>query len=146
MPLPPTVQSHIKYVQIEKNYVFIRENLENKNDTKKEVKPTIGCAIQRWFFLTLKVISFRWGWKEKESNKPVLCLKKNLKEDVFFGWAKEVKHSKWCLSCLSNYPSTHETRIWWGRPPAWHKGLRDELHSLGSCTWTFQNPVEAPDT
>ena len=47
MPLPPTVQSHIKYVQIEKNYVFIRENLENKNDTKKEVKPTIGCAIQR---------------------------------------------------------------------------------------------------
>ena len=50
MPLPPTVQSHIKYVQIEKNYVFIRENLENKNDTKKKVKPTIGYAIQRWGF------------------------------------------------------------------------------------------------
>lgn len=114
---------------------------KTQHDTKKEIKPALCLAVQRYGFLTFRVICFRLAWKKEESKKPVLCIAKLFEGGSAF-WLKEVKHSEWYVGFLSNHTSTQEKGIWGGgQTYAPRQGLRDELRTYRRCL-----PLNAPES
>lgn len=64
--------------RLERTIYLLERIWKIQNDAKKKISTTLGLAIQRWGFLTFRVISFRLGGRKRKANKPVLCLEKML--------------------------------------------------------------------